>query len=254
MQNWKLTGIVILLIAISSITALFALDTQDKIVPKITYISSTEYVSGDSGQTIIRLTDFKGIALIAASCYDTILYPNKTIFQLNASMSIDAQGNYYDIFTIPSQDGVYETTVVCELSNKEYSNSKTFHVSLLSEQLQARLSDINMTLNNVTIFYFLGGTEYHPGNQGMIVTQFLKGSNPLDNRSVTVKVLYPDMSICIASTPMIFKEDGIYYYNFTIPSTIGVYTALAQVTEGGQTYYASHTFHVNKGLKALVVK
>jgi len=108
--------------------------------------------------------------------------------------------------------------------------------------------------NLLTRFYFSGGTEYYSGNDGLLVIQFFKGMNPLNNKSVTVKVFYPDMSTYLASTPMIFKEDGIYYYNFTIPSVLGVYTASAQVTEGGQTYYASHTFHVNKGLKAMIAK
>lgn len=150
MVNWKLFGVGILAFVTLVGTVFFALDFQDKLVPKITYVSSTEYVSGDEGQTIIRLTDFKGAVMVLANCYDTILYPDKSILMENASMTTDVQTNYYHVFTVPSQDGVYETTVTCELGSKTYTSSKTFHVSLLSSQLQAKLSGLNSTINDLS--------------------------------------------------------------------------------------------------------
>ncbi|OGO13827.1 MAG: hypothetical protein A2Y53_03625 [Chloroflexi bacterium RBG_16_47_49] len=136
--------VLVLLIATIVGTIVFG----DKIFDdKLTYVSSTEYIATDEGQTVVRLTDFRNNPL-SATCYDTILYPNKTNFLTNTAMSADGQANYYHTFTVPAQDGVYTTIVNCTYGSKEITNSKTFHVSLLNSAIQQRFDALNLSIDS----------------------------------------------------------------------------------------------------------
>ena len=136
---------------------IYALDaTEDE----LTYVSSTEYVAGDEGQVIIRLTDYRGNPL-SATCVDTIQYPDKTTFTINSPMSSAGYGNYYHDFTVPAQDGVYTSNVNCTYGARTFTHSKTFHVSLLNSIIQARFDQLeyNISTSNINILEALNQSE-----------------------------------------------------------------------------------------------
>jgi len=126
----------------------------------IDFISGTEYIAGmlgDQGQTIIRVSDYKGNPL-TATCNATIVYPNKTVYlmldQLMTASSI--QGNYYTTFQIPSVSGIYEEYVVCEVNvsgtMKTTKTSSSFHVSPILDlftNISSQISGLNESLYNV---------------------------------------------------------------------------------------------------------
>lgn len=242
------------------------------------WIGGTEYSTLEPvGRIVARILDGGNNPVNGALCNITIFLPTGVNIYKNDIMSLppsQSNGIYYYDFNHSGQVGVHTYTIDCNKAGQRYFLMGTYHVfnnnaSLIAEAVWnygnktvslAPNQTVGLDPNSTTVeqlltrLVFTGATEYYPGDHGMLVTQFFRGANPLDNKSVSVKVFYPDMSTYIASMPMVFKESGIYYYNFTAPFVLGVYTASAQVTEAGQTYYASHTFHVNKGLKAVVAK
>jgi hypothetical protein len=100
--------------------------------PEIAMVSGTEYISNEPAQVIIRLSDRDGNPLTDYTCTATILYPDKTYFMLDQSMSSSSEaGNYYRSFTTPSVIGVYEETITCiNAGNRTLKVSSSFHVSL----------------------------------------------------------------------------------------------------------------------------
>ena len=112
----------------------------------VTFVSGTEYASGDTAQTIVRVTNALGIGLTADWCNVTIVYPNRTTnVTENTAMTangIDGSWNYG--WTAPSEYGIYEQYAECKVSNRIIANSKASHVS-------ETLSLINETDNPVAI-------------------------------------------------------------------------------------------------------
>jgi hypothetical protein len=116
-------------------------------------VSRTEYYALETGQVIIRTSDYLGNPL-NASCNVSIVYPNKTFWIIDSSLSSSSiAGNYYKEVTIPDVLGVYEYYFVCNVSFKNnyviIKKSSTFHVSIAYEKLQEildRLDAINSTL------------------------------------------------------------------------------------------------------------
>jgi hypothetical protein len=105
----------------------------------VDFVSGTEYISGsgalDTGQVIVRVTDYKGQPL-SATCNATILNPDKSFYAYVQPMTTSTiNGNYYVSFTIPSVTGIYEDYVNCSVligaSTHKVSKSSSFHVSPL---------------------------------------------------------------------------------------------------------------------------
>lgn len=128
--------------------------------PYIDFVSGTEYISGsgslDTGQVIIRVTDYKGIPL-TATCNTTILNPDKTFYTYVQPMTTSAiNGNYYTTFTVPSTTGIYEDYVNCSVilgnSTQQVSKSSSFHVSPLDvyfNNISQQLISVNGTCLSV---------------------------------------------------------------------------------------------------------
>lgn len=127
----------------------------------ITFVSGTEYISAEPGQTIVRLADSDGNPIVGYSCEATILYPDKTYFMLDQPMTESTvQGNYYRSFTTPETTGVYEETVTCTKEDRTLKVSSSFHVSLAlklveqiylnqTTQFDAIMSKFNDTQNRL---------------------------------------------------------------------------------------------------------
>ena len=103
--------------------------------PAIRFVSGTEYISGEFGQTIIRLADADGKPITNADCNVTIFYPDKSYFLIDYPLRPSSQpGNYYAEFTTPTITGIYEETVKCTAvsknKHKDVVISSSFHVSV----------------------------------------------------------------------------------------------------------------------------
>lgn len=97
--------------------------------PNLMFVSATEYSQYDSiGGTIVKLLDFKNDK-INTTCWEKILYPDKSTYMDWTQMNQQWEyGNYYINFSIPSIQGIYDQEVRCIVGNKNISLGKGFHV------------------------------------------------------------------------------------------------------------------------------
>jgi hypothetical protein len=246
------------------------------------FIGGTEYDTlEDYGFVVVRLVDSTNNPVENAECLLRVFYSNTTMyFEENMTHyptpSGGAGGIYYINFLLADQVGVFPYGVDCAVSGspspKNYYLLDTYHVKNSTETLLSAINysisiQINQTLEGIqqlneslfediaTHLSFSGGTEYIPGDEVMLVVQFFTGNVPLNNESTYVTVFDSDWNEIYSDVNMTFKEDGIYYFGFTAPwEPLGVYTASAYAVKGAKTYYASHTFHINKGLGAILVR
>jgi hypothetical protein len=124
----------------SSIIKLITPDTT----PNLQFVSETEYQFGDgSGATIIKLTDHKGDK-INTTCWEQILYPDKSVYVSWTSMIQQWEyGNYYMNFALPSSIiGIYDQEVRCLVSSKNVSLGKGFHLGNLTNVIDTKINTL----------------------------------------------------------------------------------------------------------------
>jgi len=93
---------------------------------------------------------------------------------------------------------------------------------------------------------FVGGTEYNTGEIGISSVQFIISNNPVEDGNCNITIYYPNGSIFVldGNASYLSGSDGIYSYNFTVPSTIGVYREEFVCRRGsGARHYTSGSFH-----------
>lgn len=93
----------------------------------------------------------------------------------------------------------------------------------------------------------VGATEYTAGETAKLVVQVQDADGaPVNTATVTLNVYNPSGSKVVTAQAMTYITDsnGLYYYNYTIPATIGVYVYDTTASYSGQSGYSSHTFHV----------
>jgi hypothetical protein len=115
----------------------------------------------------------------------------------------------------------------------------------VSGALKNQIAGLNSSINNLGSTY-IGGTEYISNQSGLIAVRLISASNAIVTGAVcNVSIFYPNRSIWLNMTPMTELDSGIYYYNFSIPNTTGVYIYSIDCTKTGQNYRAMNTFHVS---------
>jgi len=93
----------------------------------------------------------------------------------------------------------------------------------------------------------VGATEYTSGEIAKLTVQVTNADGaPVNTATVTINVYSPANVKLVngASMTYIAASNGLYYYNYTIPATVGVYIYDATATYSGLNGYSSHTFHV----------
>jgi len=127
----------------------------------IKMVSGTEYISGENGQVIARVSDRNGNPYTDVLCAAKIIYPDKSYFLLDQPLSESSEpGNYYLQFVTPTINGIYEYIITCDVpkgnKNETLKISSSFHVSpalnfivemsiLQAERYRDILSKINQT-------------------------------------------------------------------------------------------------------------
>lgn len=97
---------------------------------------------------------------------------------------------------------------------------------------------------------YAGGTEYSVGETGIVTIQFLRntglGSTPLNGGTCYASIYYPNGSLFISNqnAPHLSGSNGLYSYNFTVPSTYGVYRADMNCTQSIWSGHGAGSFHV----------
>ena len=94
-------------------------------------------------------------------------------------------------------------------------------------------------------------TEYIAGELGSTIFQFTKvasgNPSPINDGVCNVTIWYPNNTLFLNKAGMYYLtgSNGLYYKNFTVPGTLGIYTIDAYCIKGSTTAYASGTFHVS---------
>ena len=151
---------VFIFVILSTATSFFIFKTAD-FNPVIKMVSGTEYISGEEGQIIIRISDKDNLPINGANCKASVLYPDKSfLFTDRVMTKTTIAGNYYLSFITPSVDGIYEEHINCEVLfggvRKTLFISSSFHVSaglnLITEisRSQRRQYDELINQSNIT--------------------------------------------------------------------------------------------------------
>jgi hypothetical protein len=209
-------------------------------------VSHTEYMSAETGQIVARIVDFQGTPIVA-SCYATIIYPNKTIFVNNASMTASTiGGDYYKTFTTPIPEGVYEYQANCYYSpNKKQSATNSFH---LSPALNT-IGEVNSTLNNMYLSMGSNFTRLYSAIQGMnatMISQFtgLNASVAAQlaalNSSLALQIA--NLNISVDLTPLMAQLNAV---NVSIINRLNTFDARFNSIDGNLTLVLARELQIN---------
>lgn len=141
-------------------------------------VSHSEYWSGEQGQIITRLLNYKGVP-IAANCLVDVLYPNRTYFTQNATMTFSIDSYYYQ-FTTPDTVGVYQYKAECSYANKNRSIMNSFHLSPALNFIQISHDNLSGQLVDLTDL-----NNAHFGNITYNLTQIKQDTDYIRNNLVT---------------------------------------------------------------------
>lgn len=160
MQRRRIVFSVAFVLVAITVAVLWRAYTTDEGGPLLRMVSGTEYISGETGQGIVRLSDFKGSPLEGAVCNATILYPDKSYFMLDLELQPSTvPGNYFRQFTTPTVNGIYEETIMCRSGQGDATTvSSSFHVSValnfiveLSRLQAERYADLVRRMNETQL-------------------------------------------------------------------------------------------------------
>lgn len=119
---------------------------------------------------------------------------------------------YFDCSNIINQSGTYIITL-----------RSSVNTGVINSWLD--LTYMNNPLGDV----LLHGTEYIPNEQGKMFLQFLDSSKqPISTSACLINIWYPNNTKLVNNSAMTYLDEGIFFYNVIIPSSIGVYPASAK--------------------------
>ena len=107
------------------------------------------------------------------------------------------------------------------------SSGKTDTEKLDDLDLKLKFVSDLVSVNELNVF----GTEYNVGDEGIIFLQYLNEYGNPNNDTITeclLDVYYPNATLFLNQSVMLYLEDGIYYRRFIVPDDIGVYMISAE--------------------------
>jgi hypothetical protein len=116
-------------------------------------VSHSLYKSGEQGQIITRLLNFRGEPISANYCRAYISYPNKTMFVDGSLMTSNiVQGTYYYEFTTPDITGVYEYQALCNYGSPDKNRTamSSFQVSPALNLIQISYDNLSNQITNLS--------------------------------------------------------------------------------------------------------
>ena len=242
------------------------------------WIGGTEYSSTEStGRIVSRILDNAGTPVNGASCNLTIILPIGINVYLSSIMSIpptQVNGIYYYDFNHSGQIGVHTYLIDCNKLGQRYFLMGTYHVfdntgvagqiwgypirnltyypaSTNISNFEDMVSQIWSSTANRTLseqgFLWVGGTEYNTNETtGKIIIRMVNSNGiPVTGGTCVGTIMYPNMSIYSNLTlTEITTRAGMYYVDFAVPKTLGVYPYGIDCTQGGKNYYLADTIHI----------
>ena len=190
----------------------------------------------DLGSSITTAGDYASI-VAEARFYRKELYDRYMFLSLYSDGQIQ-------LGDVPSSVWQYN---IRELTNIGFSVNASVNSSGIAESVWGFTNKTISDITNQNIV-FIGGTEYNPADDGKVALRLIRGSGTGANVETgavcNLNILYPNQTYFISNTSITEFGDGIYYYDFTVPDYLGVYTYSSDCINGGRKYFALDTFHV----------
>jgi len=141
------------------------------------------------------------------------------------------------------------------LNNGTYTTTYTFHSTgyyLLNitvdhpKYTQNGSYEAYISVPKLSLYVDLvGGTEYKAGEELKIVAQTKDDQGyPIEGATCKLTIWFPNNTKWKDNVGMTELENGLYYYNTTIPDVEGVYTVWVNASYGTEWTVDSQTFHV----------
>lgn len=209
----------------------FCLDISGKEIPKVYAVVT--YPDGGEDKYILDYVDFNsklGTSIGAAGggyCFKELI-GNEFIYK---GFSPKGVGVYSVTFVI--DDGVAETKFDSSFEVREKPLSvSSVDVCKTVEIVKSVESVKSIDIPTLTMH----GTEYQVGENAKVWLQLLSSSaQTINNATCFTDIYYPNGGQFRERQIMNFLEDGVYYYDFIVPTSIGVYPSI------GICYYTTTT-------------
>lgn len=138
------------------------------------------------------------------------------------------------------------------LTNVSFEGIANVNVSQIWEFQNATVTNIKDM--SVT---FIGQTEYIPNDDAKIIIRLIRGTGSftlLESGAVcNITVLYPNQTYFVDHLGMSEFGEGVYYYDFTAPLTLGVYTYYTGCVIEDRNYYSLNTFHISDSVNKTAI-
>jgi hypothetical protein len=137
-------------------------------------------------------------------------------FLLFSSLVLAAEKPTTTLITTSTTSSTTTSTTIIPITTTIPFNEKEDKEKLKDIYTKIETSDLKME--------FLG-TEYVAGEPAVIWLQLLRSYQPINNATCYATAYYPNKTMFLNRTLMNFLSgsDGLYYYDLTAPSTIGIY-------------------------------
>jgi hypothetical protein len=207
----------------------FCLDISGKEIPKVYAVIT--YPDGGENKYILEYVDFSsksGVVTAEGYCFKE-LRGYEFRYQ---GFTPKGTGTYLVTFVI--NDGIEESKFDSSFEVKEKKvDVGTVDVCKTVENVKSVESVKSIDLPTLTMH----GTEYQVGENAKVWLQLLSGTmQTINNATCFTDIYYPNGMQFRERQIMNFLEDGVYYYDFIVPTSIGVYPSI------GICYYTTETF------------
>lgn len=188
-------------------------------------LTGTDYYTAEDGIIFLQLLDENNIPLddSNSSCFVTIYYPDKTIWQSNQLMTYLDEGVFFKDITIPNIVGIYIVSAYCTLPTLEQStveateNWESGTFSGGSGWIENSWNNSGAVLTSIDVYNGMYSLEIENSD---IIQRKLEGNE--SSQTITINFYYEAESLD--------SDDDIAYIN--IIDSDGTLTNIFSITDG----------------------
>lgn len=235
------------LLAINFVMAAQPMQQSNKIYLDPFYRQSM--LLGTNYTYLIKVNPPDGISSVVSAIISFDIYMTPSV---NFSLSVNGQKcntPWFYVSTTFASAGQARVNFDC---NNIINKSGTYTVVLRTTQANTGSVSgwLDLTyMNNPRGTVELSGTEYYENDDGTVFLQLMDSAGvAINNATCSLNIYYPNTvntthPIFITNGMMLFLNNGIYYYDFTIPNLAGVYIVDAKCTYLmiGEQYYPAYS-------------
>ena len=166
-----------------------------------------------------------------STAYVTLTFPNNLTRVLSMTPTTNI-GEYRAFITDTFQTGNVSFYIRVESGSYFDDYTNKYLVAPYNLDFVNIVNEVGSVLNIMTQVpdAKVMGTDYTPGDNGKVFLQLVDGNSSVNNAGCFLDLYYPNNTVMTRSSLMNYMSgsDGLYYYDLTIPQTIGVYMVSAK--------------------------